>query len=436
MKAGSLSDRILSVGRLPSSSNYTDIGWKSHDISFAECSVNILIFNCGSSSQLFKVYESTDEQTFRVIASGKARNVATQTQAEPQIDWSIAGRSGSKKVELNSHRQAAKENLKLLVENSIGIDAIGHHFVHGGEYFTRTAALTNANLELLKKCFPLAPLHNPNSYSVIEVCWDQLPDIPQFAVFDTAFHARLPEEALRYALPRELALKYGFRKYGFHGLSCAYVSGRAADLLEKPLSAVKLILCHLGTGGSSVTAFKDGHSIDNSMGYSPLAGLVMSTRCGDIDAEIVLELLRLGMDADAIERMLNQDSGLIGLSGFSSNLAEVIEEGEKGSVDCHIAAEVYAKRLQLYIGGYYWQMNGVDAIVFTDSIGTGSWKLREKIAGGVESLGIRLDHEKNRLANPSAETFINRPESAAQILVIPTDEEQVILQEVIKTFDN
>ncbi len=394
--------------------------------------MNILIFNCGSSSQLFKVYECKEGQPFKTIASGKVKNVATQTQAEPQIDWLIAGRSGSKKVELNSHRQAAEENLHLLVENSIAVDAIGHRFVHGGEYFTRTAALTPANLELLKKCFPLAPLHNPNSYSVIEVCREKLPEVPQFAVFDTAFHAQMPEAALRYALPRELALEHGFRKYGFYGLSYAYVSGRVAELLGKPLSAVKLILCHLGTGGSSVTAFKDGHSIDNSMGYSPLAGLVMSTRCGDIDAEIVLELVRLGMDVDEIERILNHESGLIGLSGFSSNLAEIIEEGEKGNEDCRIAVEVYANRLKLYIGGYYWQMNGADGIVFTDSIGSGSWKLREKITGAVDSLGIRLDKEKNRLANPNEETFVNRPESAAQILVIPTDEEQVILQEVLK----
>jgi len=394
--------------------------------------MNILVFNCGSSSQLFKVYENNDEQPFKVIASGKAKNVATRTQAGSQIEWIIAGRHGSKKVELNSHRQAAEENLNLLAENSIHIDAIGHRFVHGGEYFTQTAALTPANMELLKKCFPLAPLHNPNSYGVIEVCQERLPGIPQFAVFDTAFHAQLPEEALRYALPRGLALEHGFRKYGFHGLSYAYVSERAADLLGKPLSALRLILCHLGTGGSSVTAFKDGHSIDNSMGYSPLAGLVMSTRCGDIDAEIVLELVRLGMNADEIERILNHESGLIGLSGYSSNLAEVIVEAEKGNEDCRIAAEVYANRLKLYIGGYYWQMDGADAIVFTDSIGTGSWKLREKICGGVETLGIRLDKEKNRLAKPDQETFVNRAESATKILVIPTDEEQVILQEVLK----
>lgn len=378
------------------------------------------------------MYQVFDEHTFTVIASGKAKNVATQTQAAPQIDWQIGTESGSKKTDLASHRLAAQENLRLLAEHGVKVDAVGHRFAHGGEWFTQTTLITQDNHELFKKCFHLAPIHDPNSYSVIEVCEQQLPGIPEYAVIDTAFHARLPQEAARYALPQGLARKYGFRKYGFHGLSYTYVSARAADLLGKPLDSVKLILCHLGTGGASIAAFQDGHSIDTSMGYSPLPGLVMSTRSGDIDAEIVLELQRSGMSADEIENILNNQSGLIGLSGFSSNLEEVITEGEKGNEDCRIAAGVYANRLKLYLGGYYWQMNGADAIVFTDSIGTQSWKLRQMVCSGVESLGIQLDPEKNRLAPASKESFVNRPDSVAKIMVIPTDEEQVILQEVLK----
>ena len=394
--------------------------------------MNLLIFNCGSSSQSFKVYQATSGDHCVMIAEGKASNVATRTQSEPSLDWKIGADAGSRKVELSTHRQAARAIVELLFEHNVQIDGIGHRFVHGGETFKQTTRITPLTLELLQSCFHLAPIHNPNSYSVIEVCNELLPGIPQFAVFDTAFHAPLPPEAVRYALPQDLSDQFGFRKYGFHGLSYAYVSERAAEMLQKPLDEVKLILCHLGTGGSSVCAFAHGHSIETSMGYSPLAGLVMSTRSGDIDAEIILELQRSGMRADEIDTLLNTTSGLIGLSHFSSNLEEVIAEGERGNEDCRIAAGVYANRLRLYLGGYYWMMDGADAIVFTDSVGTHSWKLREMVCGSVEHLGIRLDGEKNRLAPPDAESFVDQPGSAAHLLVIPTDEESVILKEVIQ----
>jgi len=398
--------------------------------------MNILIFNCGSSSQIFKVYQVEKGNSPVEIGSGKASNVATSTQAEPQLKWAIGTLSGTERVQLSTHRKAAEEILKLLRMHSVQIDVIGHRFVHGGETFTQTTRLAAEDLARLKLCFPLAPLHNPNSYSVIEACNEKVPGVPQFAVFDTAFHAQMPQEATRYAIPRGLALKYGFRKYGFHGLSYTYVSVRAAELLGKPLSELRLIMCHLGTGGSSVAAFKDGHSIETSMGYSPLAGLVMSSRSGDIDAEIVLEMIRLGYDADEIDRTLNHESGLIGLSGYSSNFAEVLEEAERGNEDCRIAVNAYVNRLKLYIGGYYWQMNGADAIVFTDSIGVGSWQLREKVCGGVKELGIRLDSQKNRLARETEETIVSSGNSISKILVIPTDEEKVILNEVLQAVAN
>lgn len=397
--------------------------------------MNILIFNCGSSSQSFKVYSIVKESPPKVVASGKAKNVATKTKAEPQIDWQINGQKGSKQADLSSHRLAAIENLRLLQEHGVTVDAVGHRFVHGGEFFTSTALITSETTEKLKACFHLAPIHNPNSYSVIDVCREMLPGVPQYAVFDTAFHASLSPEAFRYALPLDLAARHGLRKYGFHGLSYTYVSKRAAALLGKPVDHIKLVMCHLGTGGSSVCAFANGHSVETSMGYSPLAGLVMSTRSGDIDAEVVLELLRSGMQAEEIDEMLNNRSGLIGLSGVSSNLEEVIAEGEKGSEDCRVAAGVYANRLKLYLGGYYWMLNGADAIVFTDSVGTQSWKLREMVCGGVESLGIRLDREKNRLTSAARESFIEAAGSTARILVIPTDEESVILDEVIQALN-
>lgn len=393
--------------------------------------MNILIFNCGSSSQGFKVYGVSGSDSSEVVAAGKARNVATKTQADPVIEWKIQGKSGSKQANLSSHRLAAQEILTILKEHQITIDAIGHRFVHGGELFHKTAKVDPHSLAVLQKCLPLAPIHNPNSYSVIEVCLEMLPGVSQFVVFDTAFHAGLPEEAKRYAIPQDLARQYSFRKYGFHGLSCQYVSKRAADLLGKPLDTLKLILCHLGTGGSSVTAYKDGHSLETSMGYSPLQGLVMSTRCGDIDPEIILELLRQGLKVNEISKILNNQSGLIGLSGFSSNLEEIIAEGEKGNLDCQVAVGVYANRLKTYLGGYTWLLNGADAILFTDDVGVKSWKLREMVCSGAESLGVLLDAEANRQAPSDRPTWVNRPESRTKILVLPTDEEQVILQEVV-----
>jgi len=397
--------------------------------------MHILIFNCGSSSQAFQVYQVLGPGRFEQTASGKAVHVATQTQAAPEIRWKIQASTGTTRADLTSHRRAAQAVLALLREHRVSIDAVGHRFVHGGELFHQTAKIDERTLGLLQQCLPLAPIHNPNSYSVIEVCREQLPGVPQYVVFDTAFHARLPEEARSYAIPRPLAEQHGFRKYGFHGLSYQYVSGRAAELVGKPLPELKLILCHLGTGGSSVAAVRDGHPIDTSMGYSPLAGLVMSTRCGDIDPEIVLELVRKGYPADEVSRILNHQSGLIGLSGYSSNLAEVIEAGEKGSPAvqpyCRLAFKVYAHRLKLYLGAYTWLLGGADAIVFTDDIGVRSWQLREAVCRGVEDLGIVLDPDANRMAPADQASQVSAPGSRTHILVVPTAEEQVILEEVL-----
>lgn len=394
--------------------------------------MNILVINCGSSSLGFKVYQVENGKSGLVIASGKARNVATHTQAAPYIEWEAAGINRRKNCPLDSHRDAATEVIHILQEHRIPVNGIGHRFVHGGEKFTTSARIDADTMNTLRECLPLAPIHNPNSFSVIETYLELLPGVQQFAVFDTAFHSSLPPEAREYAIPRDLARKFGLRKYGFHGLSYQYVSRKAAETLGKPLDQVKLIMCHLGTGGSSVCAFSGGHSIETSMGFSPLAGLVMSTRCGDIDAEVALELARRGYAVDEIEKILNDRSGLLGLSGYSSNLAEVIEAAEAGNENCRLAYEVYANRLKFYLGAYTWQLNGADAVVFTDDIGVKSWKLREKVCGHAGNLGIHLDPEANQRAVKGTGEFINSPESLVKILVIATDEESVIFDEVMK----
>lgn len=394
--------------------------------------MNILVVNCGSSSLGFKVYQTTGSDDSKVILAGKARNVATQTKTQPRIEWSQDGGMQSRECPLPSHQAAAREMLTILRENKIHPDAVGHRFVHGGELFNATTRVDARSLGGLTQVLPLAPIHNPNSFSAIQVCLEELPGVAEFVVFDTAFHASLPVEASTYALPRDLADRYGLRKYGFHGLSYQYVSTRAAALLEQPLEQIKLIMCHLGTGGSSVCAFANGHSMETSMGFSPLAGLVMSTRCGDIDAEVALELVRRGMPADEVSSVLNNQSGLIGLSGYSSNLAEIIEAAEAGDEACRIAYEVYARRLKLYLGAYTYLLNGADGIVFTDDIGVTSWKLREKVCSGADRLGIRLDAVLNRRAIDYHPAFIQSMQSSVKILVLPTDEEQVILEEVLR----
>lgn len=392
--------------------------------------MNILIFNCGSSSQGFKVYRTISGEKEAVIASGKAKNVATKTKADAVIEWQVNGTSGSEVADLSSHRLAAQHSIAILHDNGVQVDAIGHRFVHGGTLFDRTVRIDDAALQQLKQCLPFAPIHNPNSYSVIEVCSEMLPGVPQFAVFDTSFHAGMPEYAKWYAIPKDLAERHGFRKYGFHGLSYQFVSARMAELLERPLDLLKLILCHLGTGGSSMAAMQGGKSLDTSMGYSPLPGLVMSTRSGDIDPEIILEMIRSGSSPDEVSRILNNQSGLVGLSGISSNLQEIIEEAEKGNADCQLAYDVYAHRLKTYLGAYTWLLNGADAIVFTDDVGLRSWQLRQKVCSGVEALGISLDADRNMAAAPDKATRVSADGSRTQVWVVPTDEEIVILREV------
>lgn len=394
--------------------------------------MNILVVNCGSSSLSFKVFSIAASDTPEVILIGKARNVATRTQADPAIEWMMGGVTHRLVCALPSHEAAARAMLSVLRDNAIEISAVGHRFVHGGTVFQATTRLDAFNLEKLKEVLPLAPIHNPNSFSAIKVLLAELPAATQFAVFDTAFHATIPVESREYAIPRDLASQYGLRKFGFHGLSYQYVSKQAAEFLQKPFDRVKLIMCHLGTGGSSVCAFADGHSVETSMGFSPLAGLVMSTRSGDIDAEVALELVRQGLSADEVSRLLNNQSGLIGLSGYSSNLAEIIAAADAGNEQCRIAYEVYARRLAHYLGAYTWLLNGADAIVFTDDIGVTSWQLREKVCSNVDYLGILLDAERNRNAKHYLPAFIHQPASRTKLLVLPTDEERVILEEVLR----
>ena len=392
--------------------------------------MNILVINCGSSSQGFTVFHQNEGGEPDIPAYGKAINVATLTKAAAKLDWTVNNISHSIEADFSTHRLAAEKIIEVLRAEKIQIDAIGHRFVNGGKYFKKSAIMDGETLEELRECLPLAPIHNPNSYSVIEVCAEKLPGVPQYVVFDTAFHSQMTQEHTAYAIPQSDAQKYGWHKIGFHGLSYQYVSQRAAELMNKPLDKVKLIMCHLGTGGSSVCAFQNGHSFDTSMGYSPVAGLVMSTRSGDLDPEIVIDMIRKGMTPDQASDYLNKKSGLVGLSGFSSNLGEIIHAATQGNKDCELAFQVYVNRLRGYIGNFLYQMNGADALVFTDDAGVKFAEMREAVCKNADFLGINLDAGANKTYDMKSEALISDPDSHVQIWVIPTNEELTIYNEI------
>ena len=402
-----------------------------------EGTVNILVFNCGSSSQGFKVYRmdkySQGGPEPEAVITGKARSVATKTKTPAQLEWSGGKTSGKRELELSSHELAAEAIIAVLGENDIAVDAVGHRFVHGGAELTSTTLIDGRSLPVLRETARLAPIHNPNSLSVIDVCLRRYPGVPQYAVFDTMFFAGMPEEAYTYALPRKLAAEFGFRKFGFHGLSYQYVSRRTAELLGRPLAELRMIIAHLGTGGSSVVAIKGGRPLDTSIGTT-MSGLVMSTRCGDIAPEIELEMMRAGYGPDEIEDVLANRSGIVGLAGVSSNLVEVVASAQQGDKDCELAFAVYAHRLSHYLGAYFWLLRGADAIVFTDDAGTKAWQVRQAVCADAEGLGVSLDAQANERA-VGVEAVISTPDSPVALLVVPTDEEGVITREVLRAME-
>jgi len=398
--------------------------------------MNLLIFNCGSSSLACKVYRSQPGSTPEVIAWGKAHHLGLKSREAPYLTHWFQGRQARKEIERPDHRTAAGEILTALKEAGILPDAVGHRFVHGGTDFTETVRLTPENMPRLEACSRLAPMHNPNSLSVIELCNLRLKGLPQFAAFDTAFHATLPEASYRYALPLELADSLGLRKYGFHGLSYRFVSQEVAHFLGRPLDELRLIACHIGTGGASVAAIAHGRSLDTSMGLSPLAGLIMSTRCGDLDPTIPLTLIEEhGYTPQEVNRLLNKESGLLGISGFSSDLFEIVAQAEQGVQRARLALEMYTQRLKLYLGGYLALLGGCEALAFTDDIGQRCWQVRALACQNLGALGIDLDPDANRRADGRAVQMISASGSRVKVLVVPTDEELVIARDILRLLE-
>jgi len=393
----------------------------------------VLVINAGSSSIKFMVFSMADE---KMLARGIVERIGLP---EPRIRFiRHDGRRVDEEVEVRNHDDAMQLICAKLVHPEQGVlkdisevEAVGHRVVHGGEKYHDSTLVTEEVKASIREYAQLAPLHNPPNLKGIQAVESVLRGVPNVAVFDTAFHHSLSPGAYLYAIPYDYYEKYGVRKYGFHGTSHKYVAQAAADFLGGDLSRLKLITCHLGNG-ASVTAVERGRVIDTSMGMTPLAGLVMGTRCGDIDPGVVLYLIRQGMSADEVDRLLNKKSGLLGVAGIgSSDMRDVIQAAEDGNEKARRAIWMFVHRLVSYIGAYYTILHGADAVVFTGGIGENSPYIRERVVREIAVLGCRLDEEKNRQA-VGVSAVISTSDSTLKAVVVPTNEELMIARETVR----
>ena len=395
--------------------------------------MKILVINAGSSSVKFTLYE-TDTET--MLAKGLVERIG---QSQPNFIYQRHDGIGTEtKIKIKKYEDAINVIADKIIEPEMGVlsklsevEAIGHRVVHGGEQITKPVIIDTHVKDIIRDCFSLAPLHNPPNMSGIEACEKRFKSTPNVAVFDTAFHQTMPPEAYLYAIPYELYTKYGIRRYGFHGTSHSYVARATAKLLEIPFNKLRLITCHLGNG-CSITAINRGIVQDTSMGMTPLEGLVMGTRCGDIDPAIVIRLFELGMDVKEIDQYLNKQSGLLGVGGIgSSDMRDIITASEQGDQQALRALRMFVRRIVKYTGSYYTLMGGADAIVFTGGIGEGSAKVRHDVVNKLASLGIRLDRKANTKCKGKKPAVISSEDSAWRAIVMPTNEELMIARETL-----
>ena len=389
--------------------------------------MKILVLNCGSSSIKYALYNMDDKS---VMTSGGAERVGLEGAF---VKVKLPG--GEKKQimhDIPEHTEGVKFIFSLLTDPEIGvikdlreIDAVGHRMVHGGEKFNKSVLLTEEVLKTFEECSDLAPLHNPANLKGVRAVQELMPGLPQVGVFDTAFHQTMPDYAYMYAIPYELYEKYGIRRYGFHGTSHRYVSQRVCDFLGVKPEEQRIITCHIGNGGS-VAAVKFGKCIDTSMGLTPLEGVMMGTRSGDIDGGAVSFIeKKLGLDADGISNLLNKKSGVYGITGISSDMREIEAAEKAGNPKAILAQNMYNYRIKKYIGAYAAAMGGVDIIVFTAGVGENQTGMRAGACEGLEWMGVKLDKEKNEKVR-GEEAVISAPDSRVKVVVIPTDEELMI----------
>ncbi|WP_226673558.1 acetate kinase [Rossellomorea aquimaris] len=389
----------------------------------------VIAINAGSSSLKFQLFDMPEET---VITKGLIERIGLN---DAVFNITVNDEKREEVTDIPNHEVAVKMLLEKLtgfgIINSLDeIEGIGHRVVHGGEIFNESVLITDEVITKIEELSDLAPLHNPANLTGIKAFQSVLPNVPAVAVFDTAFHQSMPESSFLYSLPYEYYEDFGIRKYGFHGTSHKYVSQRAAEMLGRPEEQVRLISCHLGNG-ASIAAIEGGKSIDTSMGFTPLAGVAMGTRSGNIDPALIPFIMeKTGSTADEVLNILNKKSGMLGVSGFSSDLRDIEQQASEGNERAELALEVFANRIHKYIGSYASRMYGVDAIVFTAGIGENSTLIREKVLQGLEFMGVYWDPARNKVRGKEA--FVNYPHSPVKVMIIPTNEEVMIARDVVE----
>lgn len=388
--------------------------------------MKILVLNCGSSSIKYALYNMSDHS---VITSGGIEKIGLP---DSFITVKLNGEKHRMERAVEEHTAGVQWIFEVLTTGDYAVlsdlkelDAVGHRMVHGGEKFNKSVVLTPEVMEAFAACNDLAPLHNPANIKGVNAVKALLPEIPQVGVFDTAFHQTMPDYAYMYALPHDLYVKYGVRRYGFHGTSHRYVSQRVCQFLGIKPDGKRIITCHIGNG-ASIAAVKDGKCVDTSMGLTPLEGLIMGTRSGDIDAGAVTFLMdKLGLDTKGISNLLNKQSGLAGVSELSSDFRDILAGIADGNDGARLAKEMYTYRIKKYIGAYAAAMGGVDVILFTGGAGENQWEVREGATSGLEFMGVKMDDAKNRACR-ATEAVLSADDSKVTVCCIPTDEELMI----------
>lgn len=394
--------------------------------------MKILVLNCGSSSIKYKLFEM---ETKEVLAQGGIEKIGLTGSF-----LKLTLPNGEKKIlekDIPEHTVGVEFIFQTLTHPEFGalnsldeLDAVGHRMVHGGERFSQSVVLNKEVLDAFTACNDLAPLHNPANLKGVNAVSALLPNLPQVGVFDTAFHQTMPAHAYMYAVPYELYEKYGVRRYGFHGTSHRYVSQRVCEYLGMPVEGSRIITCHVGNGGS-ISAVKDGKCVDTTMGLTPLEGLMMGTRSGDIDAGAVTFIMeKEGLNATGVSNLLNKKSGVLGVSGVSSDMREVTAAANSGNERARLALDIYFYRIKKYIGAYAAAMGGVDVILFTGGVGENQADCRETACAGLEFMGVKIDHAVNN-ATRGEEAIISAVDSKVKVVVIPTDEEMMIASDTL-----
>ncbi len=393
--------------------------------------MKILVLNCGSSSIKYQLFDNAQGE--QPLCKGLIERIGMRDAILNQSR--MDGDKVKLVAEIIDHSVAIEYILAILLSPNHGvlkdrneIDAVGHRVVHGGEKFTGSVLINKEVMDQLHECIELAPLHNPANIKGIKACQQLMPTIPQVGVFDTAFHHTIPDYAYMYALPYVLYKRYFIRRYGFHGTSHFYVANRAAAMMGKPIEDLRIITAHLGNG-CSITAVDHGKSVDTSMGFTPVEGLVMGARCGDIDPAALLHIMeKEDLSRAEANALMNKHSGLIGLSGISSDMRDIMNEVKNGNDRAELALNVFCYRVRKYIGSYMAAMGGLDAIVFTGGIGENATEVRKRSVQNLEGMGFVMDNDANENL-PNNERFVNTPDSKVKIMVIPTNEELVIARD-------